>query len=75
MPKIEVVFDKANGKFVVHYEGVSSHDAEHKLTEEMITKLKIAGFDVEVEHFHDEPNIPVVDKEEEAPRKQRNKVK
>ncbi|TSC83197.1 MAG: hypothetical protein G01um101419_163 [Parcubacteria group bacterium Gr01-1014_19] len=58
MKKIEVLFDQLNGKFVVHFDGVPTHDEEHQILDELIARLKKKGYAVEVEHRHDDPKLP-----------------
>ncbi len=58
MKKIEVLFDEKSGKFVVHFDGVPTHDEEHQILDQLIAKLKKKGYAVEVEHRHDDPKLP-----------------
>ena len=64
--KIEIAFNKTTGNFVVHYSGVKSHDEEHGLTDELIARLKKAGYEIKVRHHHDDsaPKIPNIESED-----------
>lgn len=58
MKKIEILFDEKNGKFVVHFDGVPTHDEEHEILDQLVAKLKKKGYVVEVEHTHENPKLP-----------------
>lgn len=56
--QIEIVFNERDGKFVVHFSGVATHEKEHELLDKLLAELKSIGFDAEVEHYHDRPKLP-----------------
>lgn len=64
--KIEIVFDKKTGNFVVHYDGVESHAKEHEFTDELIALLQKAGYEIKIGHHHDDsaPKIPDIETED-----------
>lgn len=60
--QIEALFNEKTGKFVVHFSGVPNHEEEHRILDELIAKLKSQGFDVKVEHYHEKPKLPELEK-------------
>lgn len=69
--KMEIVFNKETGNFVVHYDGVESHAKEHELTDELIALLQKAGYEIKTSHYHDDraPKIPDIEIEGAIPGK------
>lgn len=61
--QIEIVFNERDGKFVVHFSGVATHEREHELLDKLLAELKSIGFDAEVEHYHDRPKLPELEEE------------
>ena len=59
--KVEILFDEKTGKFVIHYEGVPTHEEEHKITEQLLERLHQMGYEVTMEHYHDKPKLPDLD--------------
>lgn len=70
--KVEIVFDEKEGKFVVHFAGVPTHEEEHEILDQLLSKLKALGFEPEVNHYHDNPKLPEFNNEKTL--KQRLKI-
>lgn len=62
--KMEIIFDERTGRFVVHFDGVATHDKEHEIFDQLAAKLKESGYEVSSEEFKDSPKLP----EGESPR-------
>ena len=56
--KIEIVFNEKDGKFVTHFDGVETHDKEHKILDALVNKLKKNGLSISVDHYHEKPKLP-----------------
>ncbi len=63
---IEIVFNDKTGDFVVHYSGVPSHAEEHGISDKLKSELRKLGYDVDTDHFNDQPRIPEVEEESDV---------
>lgn len=71
--QMEIVFSERDGKFVVHFSGVATHEQEHELLDQLLAELKGLGFDAEVEHYHDRPKLPELEETGRPGPRARNK--
>jgi hypothetical protein len=55
---MEILFDERSGKFVVHFEGVATHEKEHEIFDQLAAKLKEDGYDASSEEYKDSSKLP-----------------